>query len=594
MKSLPNSLKNWIDTDRSDFIRTLLLSEGFGFCFFLCLICGRCLDRFGSASKYLIPGIGLSLLCGSVLAAVMMCMWTWRRSKAQATVGATGEDPPEAACDAGRNSRIQVRSVTVSPKIWLIASLGILLAWIPVWLAYYPAVFAYDAEAQLGQVISQTYSTHHPLLHTLILGACMNLMWDVGGIEAGMVLYAVLQMLFLAAVLGWIIAEAYRLGTRRWLLCLYGAFCAFFPVNPVLAISTTKDVVFSGLVPVFVLLMRRYLCEGSDKKSYLQMIPVATFMVLFRNNALYALVSVMIVMTIGIIAKHRSMSGSPRTASGVTDDSRIPFRPVVAILIGCIAGCLISGGMKAALHASMGSPREAMAVPIQQMARVYVLHADEIPADSAETLAEVMNGSSDELSSRYNEHLADPVKRDISLDDPAGFVKTWIGLGLRWPGDYLDAWLYTSEGAWYIGDTSVNRIYGEGRASGFGYLSTDTRSMPPGFEVIPHSHLPGVRNAMESLVSDNAFEKVPLIRFLFAPALYVWILAAYAYVSIVRCDRVTGTILLYPMMVFLTILLGPAVLVRYMYPFMLLVILPMIPASHAGAHPVHTDGTHSG
>ena len=127
-----------------------------------------------------------------------------------------------------------------------------------------------------------------------------------------------------------------------------------------------------------------------------------------------------------------------------------------------------------------------------------------------------------------------------------------------------------------MGDVSANRIYGTG--GGFGYLNTDTRSMPYGFEVTHRSFLPGLTEFLEKAFSDNAFEAVPVLRRIFAPALYVWILAAFLYVSLIRRDRASAASLLIPGFVYLTILCGPAVLVRYIYPYMLMVIYPFIPS----------------
>lgn len=60
-------------------------------------------------------------------------------------------------------------------RAFLFYSLLIFFCWLPIFLAYYPSVFAYDAEGQLYQVIAKDYSTHHPLLHTLFLGAFFRL-----------------------------------------------------------------------------------------------------------------------------------------------------------------------------------------------------------------------------------------------------------------------------------------------------------------------------------------------------------------------------------------------------------------------------------
>ena len=42
------------------------------------------------------------------------------------------------------------------------------LAWLPVYLAYYPGICAYDAPVQTGQIVEHYYFDHHPIVHTLL------------------------------------------------------------------------------------------------------------------------------------------------------------------------------------------------------------------------------------------------------------------------------------------------------------------------------------------------------------------------------------------------------------------------------------------
>ncbi|MCR5510894.1 MAG: DUF6020 family protein [Lachnospiraceae bacterium] len=556
MKRVLNSLKNWIDTDRSDFIRTFLLSEGFGFCLCISFIWGFRLDVYGGVSGWLIKSILLSLFFGDIVADLLMFALLYARERGARRKGAAGE------LAEGRAVR-----AAVDLRVWAAASCVIIACWIPIWLAYYPAVFAYDVETQLGQVISGPYSTHHPLLHTLIMGGCMKLMWNAGGINAGMALYAVLQMLFMGITGGWALAEARRLGTSRPVLILYGAFLALFPVNGILAVSTTKDVIFSGLMLIELLLVRRILkgetCFG--RGLWVKTAIATAALIIFRNNALYALVPAI------VIYMFIRPTDEPDGKTGTGGKSR-KRAFVLTLAAGCLAGCLVNGGLKAALHAESGSPREALSIPIQQMARAYSLHRDELPEDLRSDLEMCLGG---DVTDVYDPHLADKVKKQVYLKDIRCFIKSWFEIITKYPGDSFDAWLYTTEGAWYIGDTSANRIYGTG--GGFGYLNTDTRSMPYGFEVTHRPVLPVLTEALEKAFSDNAFETVPVLRRIFSPALYVWILATFLYVCLVRRDRAGVASLLIPGFVYLTILCGPAVLVRYMYPYMLMVIYPFIP-----------------
>ena len=554
MKKVLNSLKNWIDTDRSDFIRTFLLSEGFGFCLCISFIWGFRLDVYGGVSGWLIKSILLSLFFGDIVADILMFALLYARERAARRKEIAGDHAAGREVEAPEGAMAGTSvGAAVDLRVWAAASCVIIACWIPIWLAYYPAVFAYDVETQLGQVISGPYSTHHPLLHTLIMGGCMKLMWNAGGINAGMALYAVLQMLFMGITGGWALAEARRLGTSKPVLILYGAFLALFPVNGILAVSTTKDVIFSGLMLIELLLVRRILKgeTGFGRGLWVKTAIATAALIIFRNNALYALVPAIAIYMLGKTRK-RAL--------------------VLTLAAGCLAGCLVNGGLKAALHAESGSPREALSIPIQQMARAYSLHRDELPEDLRTELEMCLGG---DVTDVYDPHLADKVKKQAYLKDIRCFIKSWFKIMAKYPGDSFDAWLYTTEGAWYMGDTSVNRIYGTG--GGFGYLNTDTRSMPYGFEVTHRSFLPGLTEALENAFSDNAFETVPVLRRIFSPALYVWITAAFLYVCLVRRDRASAASLLIPGFVYLTILCGPAVLVRYMYPYMLMVIYPFIP-----------------
>ena len=49
----------------------------------------------------------------------------------------------------------------------------IFLCRLPAFAVLYPGSFAYDVPFQLEQIATGAYSTHHPLVHTLLLGGCV-------------------------------------------------------------------------------------------------------------------------------------------------------------------------------------------------------------------------------------------------------------------------------------------------------------------------------------------------------------------------------------------------------------------------------------
>ena len=99
-----------------------------------------------------------------------------------------------------------------------------LLAWTPMLLAFYPGIHAYDTFSQLPDYLAGSFSTHHPLLHTLMTGWLYDLGGLLGSHALGMLFYSVAQMLLVAWALAYGLSYLARLGCRRWVrLGLLGA-----------------------------------------------------------------------------------------------------------------------------------------------------------------------------------------------------------------------------------------------------------------------------------------------------------------------------------------------------------------------------------
>lgn len=456
----------------------------------------------------------------------------------------------------------------------------IFLCWLPIFLAYYPSVFAYDAEGQLYQVLAHDYSTHHPLIHTLFLGAFFRLGGSVfGSYSVGMAFHSIVQMLLMAMIFGYALMVLYKERTSYMMRLVLLAFYALFPTNSVLAMSTTKDVLFSGLVLLYIIKIYQLsrldtgVVDKNQKERsqstwfWIVFSILSVLMLLFRNNAVYAYAA-----SLPFVFLFWKKGGKTKQAEGhrwVKKDTK-----AVCFVLGTLVLFLIcSAGLKQLTNAHNGSPREMLSVPLQQMARARVEHEEEIDAKMREELDSYL--PSEWVFAAYNPHLADPVKnRAVIHDNPVGLLKTWMKLGLKFPMTYVDAFLDNSIGYWYLADTSHAEIYGVGTESGFGYLSTDNRTMPAGCEIIENSYLPGLRAFMEKIVSDNAYQNIPVLSVVFAPAFYWWLLCLYVVFFFARKEYKLLMPAAFLVAYYLTLLLSPTVLIRYMYPFV--VCVPMM------------------
>ena len=135
---------------------------------------------------------------------------------------------------------------------------------------------------------------------------------------------------------------------------------------------------------------------------------------------------------------------------------------------------------------------------------------------------------------------------------------------IKYPLESLDAFLYLTQGAWYINDTTSASIYGSGLETRMGYLLT---TYAGGYGIVHESRLPWLEALLEKAFSANAYQKLPVVSYLFSPALYFWILVICT-VGFFKSRNGYAFILAgFLWCLYLTVLAGPCVLIRYMYPF---------------------------
>lgn len=136
------SLRNRLPVRRKRFLALFCIG------FALTEMAGLSLTREGSVLAYDIFGIGTELLIFAGTAFMLFLVLANIKEK------------------AARPCALKIMRRGTQWVDWLILMVG----WLPVLLAYYPGIFAYDASNQVTQVLTGSYSTHHPLLHTLLLG----------------------------------------------------------------------------------------------------------------------------------------------------------------------------------------------------------------------------------------------------------------------------------------------------------------------------------------------------------------------------------------------------------------------------------------
>lgn len=458
--------------------------------------------------------------------------------------------------------------------------------------AYYPAIMAYDVIPQLDQIKISGYTTHHPLIHTLMLSMSLRigdiLPWTENADRAGLAVYTVLQMLIVAGAFAYVYVFMRRKNVHRYICYLFVLCVAFYPTHGMLAVSITKDTIYAVLVMLFTVFVWDMMSWGADRHvSGVWMgayTALTVLLLLFRNNSIYAWIVYLLAAT---PVFYRQMK---------TD--RTLFRKICVLhIVSFVLYVLINMGMAAAAQAvNTTYAREMLSVPSQQIARVVAYHEEELTEQDRERLYAVWGEGS---LPEYVPAIADRSKRDISNDSEAlrELAAEWVSLGIRYPGEYVRAFLLKNKGMWYLEDsTYLNDNYSYAK----GYLQITYPSdqqeyieaLVPGY--VRHQRLQFLQAVYRYFAGGDAvWRYVPPLALIMQPASYCWLLIYYC----VCCIGLRKGKWLIPAVYILalaeTLLLGPCVLVRYLYPVMLSVTV-LVLLSTAAVWPDYVIQTSTG
>lgn len=422
------------------------------------------------------------------------------------------------------------------------AFFGILLCYVPMFMIAFPGSFAYDVPFQLEQIFTGSYSTHHPLLHTLLMGGCVWLGQRIGSINLGAALYTALQMAGLAACFAAACASIARQSGAK-AAQRSAVFFAVYPLHMFMAVNATKDVLFSGLFVLTLALAREGLLFGLGRRRGAQFALCGAGALLLRNNALYAMAAwLVILLLIGGRKARRTLLAS-----------------ALAVVISVGAG----NALKAATNAVDGDLCEMLSWPIQQMARARILHEERLTQAEKAAIDELMPGES---WKKYMPTISDPVKFEFEtaqlLSDPARYAKAYASVGMKCPQAYLDALLEHTYSFWYP--------YREYRVAGY-YLQmgvSDEHYDWCDFERIDsQSAAPKVLSSLSWRFGAKGAMQIPVIGYLFNMGVIVWAMLYFmlreAYLG--RWKGFAAALL--PVLLWGTFLLGPVMAGRYVYPF---------------------------
>ena len=460
-----------------------------------------------------------ALLCAAALFPVFsLLLWRLFRWEAQRTV------PREGKSFSGAR-----------------AFLFLLLCRVPAFVVLFPGSFAYDVPFQLQQAVTGVYSTHHPLIHTLLLGGCVQLGRLFGQVNLGAALYTLVQMVLLSALNALCCASLFRQGNARAARLSLLFFALYLPLM-LMSVNATKDTLFSGCFALLLaLLMEWFRTGGLTGRRRALLFGAALFSVLLRNNMAYALFA----FVLCLFAARR-----PRAAGWLCG--------------ALIAGLLFQSGLAALLRASPGDPREMLSWPIQQMARISLTEREKLTGEEKALIDDLLPYMA---WKKYDPTVSDPVKFEFRTEklreDPHKYARLCLSLLFKCPKCSLDAVLALTHA--YLYPYRTYRVSGR-------YLQTGVTEVSyPGWgeeeTITDASPFPALRNAIEWRFGAQGAMQIPVVGELFNLGLGVWVMLYGILRGFALGGAEHGIAGLLPLFLLGTFLLGPVMAGRYACAF---------------------------
>lgn len=423
---------------------------------------------------------------------------------------------------------------------WLFAFFVLMLCWVPVWLAFYPGTFRYDADTQFFSYMDGMLTTHHPLLHTLLMSWILDLGNTLDSLTLGVALYDGLQLALTAAILAYACVWLRRRGAPTTLRVAVLALFALLPLYPLWAFSATKDVLFGGFVLLLCLQMVDLWRDGavwfrSPVRVGLFAL-TAVLMMLLRNNGVYAFCLALPFAV--LIAKGRRA----RTA--------LLFAVCVALYLGA------NQLLMTACDAEGGSTVEMLSIPLQQTMRAATRGT--VSDDDREMLSELFWEYEGDWADLYTPLCADNVKWNLDEDvlsaDPGGYLALWARVGRQNPRLYLEAFLEQNLPYFYPGAKMEYNIV-------LGQLPMDLYTLEE------HSLLPGLKPFYQAYDKTLTVFGLPGTQFLSDNAVMVWLTLLLTGFALYRKQRGAVIAALFLLAIWCTCLMGPIAVMRYLLGF---------------------------
>ena len=444
----------------------------------------------------------------------------------------------------------------------LCAFLLCILCWLPYFLYQYPGIMTPDSIVQFEQVLGiNPYSNHHPWMHTLLIKLLYTIGYQLtGSMLVALSFYTFFQMCLLAFSISYFINTLKLCRINPCICIVCTLFYALIPYHGVYSVTLWKDIPFAAAVLCFGCALIRLaltlnipfagaivsslhgrIQQGINWSVY---IFSGLMLCLFRSNGWYAFLLCFPFLLIYFRKKAKIM---------------------FPVLFGIVGTALI---IKVPVMNAFGVTQpdfiESLSIPTQQISAVLCNDRELLP-EELELIENVIDLTY--IKELYNPYFADNMKELVRAGNQPylethknEFFKLWLRLGLRYPGDYLTAYIHQTYGYWY-----PDSFYPVADAEGISATSLGV------------SHTPLIRGPLVVKGKEIAIKlggMLPLYGTLWSMGAACWVLIVCIGNALIRGEKAKLILYLPSIALLLTVLIATPVATEFRYVYFLVFSLP--------------------
>lgn len=320
---------------------------------------------------------------------------------------------------------------------WLIYT-GIIAAFYIIFLLiYYPGSVLADSFSSIYQILGiRQLDNHFPIMYTFFVGIFIKIGSAINDLNIGIFLYSLTQIIIISSGLGYFLVwlkEKKVKAIYRLLTLIYFIGNSVFATY---AIIMWKDPLFC----LFLFLLMLKLYDVIDTKgeilsktsTIIQFIILDILISFFRNNGIYIITVIVLILTIMYWKKFKKFILSN-------------------IIVVCII-LVIQGPIYKALNITTPI-QESLAIPIQQIAYTISSGGD-IDQQDREFLYKIL--PEEDWKESYELYLVDSIKWNSNFqseflsENKIEFMKIWLKTLFKNPSSYIKSYLFTTYGFWSI------------------------------------------------------------------------------------------------------------------------------------------------